>query len=106
MLNTNHYHKTPIPWIPTAQTIDGDVMYQSSDNQLVYPPTWSGWRTYPRAHYNREVKRLKVKIQKSIQYEETRRELQTGFKMVITEIGVSEKKCPRNVFALSVTKRR
>ena len=42
MLNTNHCHRTPIPGIPTAQTIDGDVMCQSSDNQLV-PPSWSGW---------------------------------------------------------------
>ena len=37
MLNTNHCHKTRIPWIPTAQTIDGDVMCQSSDSHLVFP---------------------------------------------------------------------
>ena len=35
MFNTNHCHKTPISWIPIAQTIGGDVMYQSSDNHLV-----------------------------------------------------------------------
>ena len=35
MFNINHCHKTPISWIPTAQTIAGDVMCQSSDNQLV-----------------------------------------------------------------------
>jgi hypothetical protein len=34
MLKTNHCHKTPIPWIPTAQTLDNEIKCQSSDNQL------------------------------------------------------------------------
>ena len=48
MFNTNHCHKTPISWIPTAQTIDGDVMCQSLDNQLVSPPNLVGLGMYPR----------------------------------------------------------
>jgi len=35
MLKTNHCHKTPIRWIPTAQTFDGEVKWQSSGDHLV-----------------------------------------------------------------------
>ena len=49
MVNTNHWHKTPIPWIPTAQTIDDEVKCQSSKNHLGF--LWSGQSDVPEGWF-------------------------------------------------------